>query len=197
MTLIKGSPMKKGNTTENENTMNMSLSNYTDRVQRWNELNGLVEFDLKNEVAYTLSEELELLDFSDLAEVLFVGFTAMNRNKEAQTIAKAMKERKPHDALGYALIVLFIRYDVTDAEYFDKCLDQEVFNIGGMSKALKSYGLDQRMIHLFRSIVMSANEAKPIGKKTDKGKQEKGEGFEKIDPIYTISEILKNNSPKI
>lgn len=189
--------MENGNTTENENTMNMSLSNHTDRVQRWNELNGLVEFNLKNEVAYTLSEELELLDFIDLAEVLFAGFISMHRNEAAKAIAKAMNDRKPHDALGYALIDLFMRYDVTDAEYFDKCLDQEVFNIGGMSKALKSYGLDQRMIHLFRSIVMSANEAKPIGKKTEKGKQEKGEGFEKIDPINTISEILKNNSPKI
>lgn len=179
---------------------------YTKRIVQWNEGRGLLaKFDVQKEIGYTISEDLELLEWKILASLLLAGMSQSVAADGGEARFELMKielesiifeAESTHDDLARWIAKWFFKHETTIGDYIDKCTDQRVFNDGGMAKAIRyihpdisidsvSTGIDKCL-----DAVMSANEAKPIGKVDEFGKQQKPEGFEKIDPKIQIEKIL-------
>jgi hypothetical protein len=183
---------------------------HTKRIIGWNKIKGLLDsFDINREVAFTMSEDFELIDTTAFASILLAGIHSYNKycadeiNKDHILSFEQLKgitlrlyagDKKAHDELAQWIVNSFIKPDVTLEDYIDKCADQRVFNDGGVAKALTSLGAQYSsvptMIESINSFVMSANENKR-GSVDSKGKLQKQDGFDDTyDPKTKIKEML-------
>jgi hypothetical protein len=183
---------------------------HTKRIIGWNKRKGLLNsFDMKREVAFTMSEDFELIDTTAFAGLLLAGFHLYNKScadeittdhivsyEQLKSIALRLfaGDKKAHDDLAQWIVGSFIKPDVTLEDYIDKCADQRVFNDGGVAKALTSLGAQYTslpsMIESINGFVMSANENKS-GSVDSKGKLQKQDGFDDTnDPKSKIKEML-------
>ena len=179
---------------------------YTKRIVQWNESRGfLAKFDVQKEIGYTISEDLELLEWKIIASLLLAGMSRSVAADGGEARFELMKieleainfnAESTHDDLARWIAKWFFNYETTIVDYVDKCTDQRVFNDGGMAKAMRyvypDLSIDSVSIGIDKCLdaVLSANEAKPIGKVDEFGKQQKPEGFEKIDPKIQIGKTI-------
>lgn len=171
----------------------------TERIIKWNEQRGLLNsFDMQREVGFTLSEDLEMLQWKKLALFIMHGIDhSVVADSDEHCELEKIYQNGTHDDFARWLVNNFWREENTKADFLDKCADQRVFIDGGMAKCFCTADESKLDGHVIEYLcddtidfVMSANELKPQGKVDEHGKQTKPDNFHLVDPKEKIQGLL-------
>jgi hypothetical protein len=154
------------------------MTDIINHILTWNKQRGFIEkgFNAAKQNTYTLSEELEVLDYEDLAYDL-LNVAKLPEGFNHDDFAKHLTDQ-------YATPLNELEARV---EYVDKGIDHFFFSVGGMGAMNLS---TEDILECFK-YVLDANDLKPIGKVNADGKQTKPSNFDMVDPKHKIREVIK------